>query len=370
MTKNIAIIGAQFGDEGKAKITHHFSRDYDYVIRTSGGANAGHTVYRNGKKYVHHLVPTIDFINSNAKGFIASGVVIDLKALYEELSLFEQDFPGVSKRITIDPDAFAVLPEHIAADQLITKIKSTNRGIGPCHVDKMSRKGTKVRDLLLVDSDYCLKLKRLGVSFKYIMELYDEFKQSDLLFEGSQSILLDLNAGIYPYVSCGDSTPAGIYACGFHFVKLDAIYGIAKAYLTKVGGGPMMTEIFGDEAERLRVSGLEYGSTTGRPRRIGYMDLPALRFSARRGGITKLIITKFDILNGMETVPVCNSYQKEVVSAYDFFDAVPSYINLPGWNDARNLEEIKPFIQYVENYVGLPVEYISYGTDDKSISKL
>jgi len=369
--KNIAVLGSLWGDEGKGHITHYLSPRYDWVIRFSGGANAGHTLYRNGKKYVHNLLPSIDFTHDHVKGFLGSGMVLDLKKLVEEIDTAEQDFPEVGTRIVVDPDAFVVLPEHKEADKATNAhIGSTNRGIGPAYADKVMRKGVRVSDLIEAKDFTVAQLKALGVEFKTVLEMREEFMTSNLLFEGAQGVLLDLNQGIYPYVSCGDATVAGIYACGFHFVKLDEVYGVTKVYTTKVGEGPFPTELHGEEAEALRKLGNEYGATTGRPRRVGWIDLPALDYAIKKGGITKLILTKFDILNGMEKVPLCNSYEAgPPMSSTAFFTAKPKYIEVDGWKDCSDVTYLDDFVYEVEKATGVDVEYISTGTHTKDIRK-
>lgn len=210
----------------------------------------------------------------------------------------------------------------------------------------------------------------MGVRFNYVLELYDTLKASKVLFEGAQGILLDLNAGTYPYVSCGDSTLAGIYSSGFGFIAPNKVYGIAKAYSTKVGNGPFPTEYFNEEAEELRSIGNEYGAVSGRPRRVGALDLPALRYAIKRGGLTHLIITKFDILNNYKNIKICNEYDVEPVSGNSFFNAKPKYISLPGWTDASKLDQIKPFIDLIEKETSLKVEYVSVGVHENDLIKI
>lgn len=377
--KNIAILGAVFGDEGKGHITHHFSKDYDWVIRFSGGANAGHTIYRDGVKYVHNLLPSFDWRHDHVKAFLGAGMVIDLDQLLLEVEKIAQytvltlglPMDTICKRIYVDPDAFVVLPEHKEEDKANNAhIGSTNRGIGPAYKSKIARSGIKIRDLIKKGDQNIINLNYYGVNFKYAMELERQFKNDKLLFEGAQGIMLDINHGTYPYVSCGDATIAGIAASGFASYKLDKVYGVAKCYTTKVGEGPFPTELSGSEADELRKLGNEYGATTGRPRKVGWIDLPALQYSCTKGGINSLILTKFDILNGRSQVPMCVSYGKTPVCSSDFFN-IPSYnlqyINVPGWKNADNLDELKPFISLVEGYSGLPVEYISKGIKSTDI---
>ena len=362
--RNIAVIGIQLGDEGKGKVVHSFSKNYDWVIRWSGGANCGHTIYVDGKKFVHHLVPSIDFNNSKAKGFLASGMVIDLQELYDELLSLEKEIPGIASRIVVDPDAFLVLPAHKEEDKAKNQhIGTTNKGIGPAYRDKMARVGMRICDYIKDNHPIINSLKQLGVEFKYVMELENNLKNSALLFEGAQGMLLDINQGIYPYVSCGDATLAGIFSSGFAFAMPTKVYGVSKCYSTRVGTGPFPTEIFNEEANKLREAGGEYGATTGRPRRIGWLDLPALKYACKKGAITDLIITKLDILNGWQDVPVCTGYQKEPVCTADFALAKPVYTNVKGWRNAKNDEEIYNFVSEVEQYTGIPVSHISSGVN-------
>lgn len=378
---NIAILGSSWGDEGKGHITHSFSKDFDWVIRFNGGANAGHTIYREFlygtlEKYVHNLLPSFDWREERLNCFLAQGMVIDLEQLYNEVYKVETEFQSrwgytfgeFAKRVFVDPDAFVVLPEHKEEDrQTNGHIGSTNRGIGPAYKAKINRSGKRVKDLLIESNEWAIKLQLLGVQFKHVLELKKDFLRKKLLFEGAQGIMLDINHGTYPFVSCSDATVAGIYASGFNFVKLDKVYGVAKAYLTKVGEGPFPTEIFGDEAEYLRNLGKEFGATTGRPRRIGWFDLPAIKYACEKGGITNLIITKMDILNGAENVKLCAAYEKMPVSPRDFFTAKPQYITFPGWNNAKNSLEVDQFLNYISSFSGCPVEYISCGVRNTDI---
>lgn len=372
---NIAVLGAAWGDEGKGHIVHHLSKDYDWIVRFNGGANAGHTIYRDGVKYVHNLMPSFDWRSNKPKAFLGSGMVIDLEQLHKEVTTLWNSHSDYPSRVYVDPDAFVVLPEHKEEDKKSNgHIGSTNRGIGPAYTAKISRKGLRVRDVMLaadstLDTKRIQEMKRMGVRFKGLMELRREMEDSQLLFEGAQGVMLDINHGIYPYVSCSESTVAGVYSCGFHFAKPEKVYGVAKCYTTKVGEGPFPTELSGQEAHDLRERGNEYGATTGRPRRVGWIDLPALDYACQKGGITHLVLTKFDILNGMERVPMCVAYDKPPTSSHDFFDAKPQYITVPGWKDAKSPDEdrVIPFIRKVEGLTNCRVSYISCGTDSKDI---
>lgn len=359
------------GDESKAAIAHRFSQNYEWQVRFSGGANAGHTVYRDGKKYVHNLLPSVDYRHPNTKSFLASGMVIDLAQLYKEVKQLSQDFPGAEKTIYVDPDAFLVTEAHKAQDKAKNAyIGSTNRGIGPAYSDKMNRSGLRIKDIILnrtqEDKGFFELLKELGVNFKHSLEL--DFKDN-ILFEGAQGVLLDINHGTYPYVSCGESALSGIHSSGFSSIKIDKVYGISKAYSTRVGNGPFPTEVFDSEAEELREIGKEYGATTGRPRRIGWLDLPALKYAVKKAGITDLIITKLDILNN-RNFKVCTSYDKTLVCAEDFNTVKPNYKLIEGWKDASiNDSFVEVFLKLIENETGCKVSYYTFGVDEKSITK-
>lgn len=368
---NIAVLGAMWGDEGKGHITHYLSTKFGWVVRFNGGANAGHTIYRDGKKFVHNLLPSVDFRNPNVKAFLGAGMVIDPEQLLKEVIEAEREYPGVSKRIYVDPDAFVVMPEHKEIDKKTNvHIGSTHRGIGPAYADKIGRRGIRIQDIIkgkhVAGELHVDSLFHMGVNFKHTMELDKEFKNSQILFEGAQGILLDINHGIYPYVSCSDCTVGGIHASGFN-VEVSRVYGVAKAYTTKVGEGPFPTELHGKAADNLRELGGEYGATTGRPRRVGWLDLPALRYACRKGGITNLIVTKFDILSGMEEVPVCTEYEKAPMCSADFFDVKPTYTNIPGWTDCNDIPQVAPMLSAIEQGSGVEVTYISCGTDAKDI---
>jgi adenylosuccinate synthase len=272
----------------------------------------------------------------------------------------------------VDPDAFLVLPEHIAEDKEKNKhIASTWKGIGPAYEAKVGRRGTKVRDYIRDNNPIIVALKELGIQFKYVLELQKEFVNSKLLFEGSQSILLTIASGTYPYVSSGDSEISGIISSGFGFAMPEKIVGVSKAcYITKSGAGPMPTEMPKEEADVIRGKGFEIGATTGRPRRIGYLDLPALSFACKRGNINSLVLTKLDIYNGVEAIKVAVYYDKMIYSGSDFEGAKPSYTELPGWKDCKDPKQVAHYIRFIEEYVGVKVEYITTGVGEKDIIKI
>lgn len=369
--KNIAILDTSLGDNAKGHFAHFFSPKFDWVIRTSGSSNCGHVVYRDGKKYVHHLLPSGDYRVKNLKSFLGSGMYINLDELLEEIKLAEQDFPGVGKTIYVDPDAFTINAEHVKFDKEKNKhIGSTSKGVSPAATSKYARTGERIYNYINDKAEVITALKALGVQFMPLLSLREVFERSKLLFEGNQGVLLDINSGIYPYVTTSDCTVSGIYSSGFHFVKLDRVYGMMKPYLTKSGEGPLPSEYLGAVGEDLRKRGGEYGNTTGRARRVGALDLPMLKYGIRKGGMTHLIISKMDILSGQDNVKVCYDYGREVHSPNDFKDAVPYYTQLPGWKDAKDLKQIGPFIKHIENYTNTRVEYISAGVEATDIIHL
>jgi len=400
--EKMAIVGAQWGDEGKGKVVNYFSDNYEWIVRFSGGANAGHTIYYQNKKYVNHMLPSIK-PNSDAKGFLGAGMVLDLDKLVDELNILENDFPGISSRFYIDLETFLVLPWHKEEDEIIESMRrnpigTTKRGIGPAYTDKVSREGIKLYYLfdekLLEDRleniyylkqnyygnklkstkeevfNYLInarrKLEKLNVNYASAIEMGKVFRSTSVLFEGAQGVLLDLDFGTYPFVTSSSCMAHGVSSVGFSTFELDNVYGVLKAYTTRVGEGPFPTEIFGDEAEVLRQKGGEYGATTGRPRRIGWLDLPALRYTKIRSGLTGLVITKADVLNGIEKIKVCTKYSiKEEIkdipsSSYDFFVAKPIYEELDGWSDTNDINFLK-FISFIEEKTEIDIDYISYG---------
>lgn len=369
---NIAILDCVLGDTGKGRVAHYFSPKFQWVIRHGGSNNCGHVVYRDGEKYNHHFLPSADYRNSKIKSFLASGMYIHLRALLDEIKLAEQNFPGVAKTIYIDPDAFVITDEHIKIDQETNKhLGTTGRGVGIAASDKYARKCSRIYNYINDNADIIKEFKELGINFTPLLALKEIFERSNLLFEGHQGVMLDINAGITPYTTSSDCTVAGIYAAGFNFIRLDKVYGLSKGgYLTKSGEGPLPTEILGEEADRLRSLGREFGNTTGRNRRIAHMDLPMLKYGILKGGLTHLIMTKLDILNGQEKIKICYDYGKEIHSPNDFKDANPHYIEIKGWHDARDINQVEPFIKMVEDYTGIIVEYISVGVNDEDMISL
>ena len=404
----VAIIGSQWGDEGKGKVVNYFSHDFEWTVRFSGGANAGHTIYYKDKKYVNHLLPSID-LSYKSKGFLGAGMVIDIEQLIEELEKLEKDFPNISSQFYIDPEAFIVLPWNKEEDYIIegmrkNKIGTTGRGIGPTYTDKISRQGIKfyylfddnllkerLEEIFYIKNkfygnriknnsekayDYLIKLKekllKLNVNFMSVIDMMDVFKNTSVLFEGAQGVMLDLDFGTYPFVTSSSCTAYGISSVGFSRFELDEVYGVLKAYTTRVGEGPFPTELKGGMGEKIRLYGDEFGATTKRPRRTGWLDLPALRYAKIRSGITSFIMTKADILNGFDEVKVCVKYNvngkiKDIPStSYDFFKAEPIYESLKGWSDIEDINFLK-YIAFIEQNTGINIKYISYGPKTKEM---
>lgn len=373
INQNIAVFGAQFGDEAKARVIHYFSKNFEFTARFHSGGNAGHTIYHNGKKIVRHLIPSTDFSQPRNQAFLGAGMVVHLDDLFKEASDTEKMFPGSASRIIIDPDAFVVDDDHIEEDkEKNAHIGSTNKGITPAYKDKIGRTGTKVSSFIKDNAEVIKALKDLGVRFQYSLELKPLIERSTVIFEGSQSILLDLNFGNYPFVTSGECGLGGIYNAGFAFAPPTKVYGCAKAYMTKAGGGisKFITELPDKEASIIREKGAEIGATTSRPRRIGALDLPALKYSIIKGGITHLILTKLDVLNGMDKIKVCYDYGKEMFSGNDYENATPFYTELPGWQNARDIDQIRPFLSMIENYINIPIEYVSVGVNDEDMIKI
>lgn len=372
--KNIAILGASWGDEAKSRITNDFSPNYDLIVRFAGGDNVGGQVYRNGKSYVHHLLPVIDYNKSKAKGYLGSGMVINMTSLLEEIKTMQQDFQDVGKRTLVDIDAFVVLPEYIERDKVEGKQQGTTfRGIRQAYTAKAAREGTRVYNLINDNAPIIQALQNEGVQFTTALQMRKTFEHSSLLFEGNQGIMLGLETGRYPYITSSDTGVSGIYSSGFHWVKLDRVYGIAKGgYTTRSGGINLPTEMSNEEASFFVERGGERGNTTGRARGIGHMDLVALRYAVERGGLTHLILTKLDIMNGLKSFKICVKYgdKERIYSPSELETVNPQYTEMNSWQDARDIKQIKPFLSFVEEKVGVPIEYVSVGVNENDLLKI
>ncbi|MAO63974.1 MAG: adenylosuccinate synthase [Balneola sp.] len=410
------VIGAQWGDEGKGKIVDLLSGEADYVVRFQGGANAGHTLKFDDKKVVLHLIPSGIF-NGDADCVIGNGVVIDPVALVEEIKGVQEMGFSLEGRFFISQTAHVILPYHKLLDQLKEKrrggdaIGTTGRGIGPAYVSKVSRVGIRMVDLLdreilrtkidqnLKDINFALKnlYKEPTLKTEDLMAELEESIQAlepficnttnllhegiqsekNILLEGAQGTMLDVDHGTYPYVTSSSPTSGG--ACtgsGIPPTALDKVMGITKAYCTRVGNGPFPTELHGEVGEELRKKGAEFGATTGRPRRCGWLDLVALKYVVQLNGMNELTLTKMDVMDGFEEINVCTSYKIDGVetdvfplSLDDIEKVEPVYTSLPGWKNSieglTNWDDLpataKSYIRFVEEYLGVKFTIISTG---------
>ena len=410
------VIGAQWGDEGKGKVVDLLAPSMDLVARYQGGANAGHTIKWGDKEFVLHLIPSGIF-HDGTDCVIGNGVVIDPVALMEEIGQVEALGYGVEGRLFISHNAHLILPYHKALDQAREKwrdveaIGTTGRGIGPAYVDKFARSGVRVVDLLDRDG-LRKKLKAAieeknailesiyggeGLNVDQIVEEYVEFDRAidpyvtdtaallqdalddgkRILAEGAQGALLDVDHGTYPYVTSSHPTAGGCCTgLGVPPTAVDQVIGIVKAYSTRVGNGPFPTELLDATGEQLRATGAEFGATTGRPRRCGWLDLVALRYTARLNGFTELAVTKLDVLAGLPEIQVCTAYTIDGKTTTRFPTdlrtlerAEPVYETLPGFDgdlgDARSLDDLpdtaRDYLGFVAERTGVPVKVVSTG---------
>ena len=385
------LMGLQFGDEGNGKIIDYIADNYDAVARFNGGANAGHSIYFNDKKYALHLIPSGIFYGK--KCIIGNGVVIDPVALKQEIEILEADGIDVKNNLYISRYAHIVLPQHIKTDkqkEQILKIGTTGRGIGPTYTAKSERTGKRVCDFdKNVIDDY---LKTIGtpdlsdenhnfhVAMQFLLTLnianlerFVNDKNLSILAEGAQGTLLDVDFGTYPYVSSSNSTIGGVMTgLGVSHKNVNNVCGVFKAYMTRVGNGPFVTEVKGKVGEKIREIGNEYGATTGRPRRCGWLDIPALRYACMINGVSSLVMTKADVLNDFDEVKVCIGYSfvdEQDGEEYSFYEydnmvysknAKPIYKKFKGW-DTKDESSLEEFIQYIESEVGVKVSIVSTG---------
>jgi adenylosuccinate synthase len=399
MAKNIVIVGAQWGDEGKGKIVDILTKNADIVVRFQGGNNAGHTVIVNDEKFVFHLMPS-GILHKNKDCVIGDGVVIDPEVLLDEIEVLEKKDIFNGENLHISKNAHLIMPYHKRLDVSKERLKgdqkigTTGRGIGPAYEDKAARTGIKCGDLLdealfreklkrnIAEKNYYIQNVLHQVGFEvhevyhaymaiaekiapYIKDtsrlLYDAMNaKKKILFEGAQGTLLDIDHGTYPYVTSSNTTAgAAAVGSGIGPTRIDKAIGITKAYTTRVGEGPFPTELDGKEADRLREHGGEYGATTGRPRRVGWFDALALRYAARINGLDGLVITKLDVLDNLKRLKVCIGYKYKGKKITDFpADATaldqctPIYEVHEGWlEDTTRIRKFDKLPKKAQKYI-------------------
>ncbi len=413
------LLGLQWGDEGKGKIIDYLAPKYDIIARFQGGPNAGHTLYFRGKKYVLHQIPSGIF-RKNIKNIIGNGMVLDLVSLKKEIEELKTNGCWNKDNLFIAKKAHLVLPSHCLLDQFYEnqkgnrKIGSTLRGIGPAYTDKISRQGLRVGDLLLpkfmtkyenivrqhqqlmginiYDNqifrkqeqdffDAAAYIKTLNlIESEYTINIYIE-ENKNILAEGAQGSLLDVDFGTYPYVTSSNTMSSSVgLGLGTSPKNIKNILGLFKSYITRVGSGPFPTELQGSEGKKMQTIGNEFGATTGRPRRCGWLDLPLLKYAVILNGVTELIITKVDVLNTFKEISICTHYELingEITDQVPFdLDLVkkPVYKQIKGWNcDLKGLnynnlpQEFIEYLKLIEDYVKVPINFISIGPNREEI---
>jgi adenylosuccinate synthase len=412
----IVIVGAQWGDEGKGKITDLLAEQVDAVVRFQGGNNAGHTIVRDGEEWKLHLIPS-GVLYPGKRCVIGNGVVIDPKVLIGELDALRAQRVDVSG-LRVSANAHLIMPYHLLLDSAgearlgSLQIGTTRRGIGPCYADKAARLGIRVQDLLdekilkkkivaamepkrlslrPFEKDPALDLRTMTEDYltfghrlerhiadtaKLMWDMLDEDKT--IIFEGAQGAMLDIDHGTYPFVT--SSNPLSGAACvgtGVGPKSIDEIWGIAKAYTTRVGAGPFPSELHDGMGEKIRERGGEFGTTTGRPRRTGWLDLVALRYAARLNTLTALVVTKLDVLSGLDRIRVCTSYEGAEGATFDSFPYHQTVLHhtsaklteLRGWSEelgeCRSLSDLpapaREYLQFIAEHVGTPVALVGVG---------
>lgn len=416
------LLGLQWGDEGKGKIVDYLAAGYDIIARFQGGPNAGHTLYIDGKKVVLHTIPSGVF-QPHCLNLIGNGVVIDPVTLKKEIETIIALQPDLKERLFISQRAHIITPTHRALDAASEaakgkeKIGSTLKGIGPAYMDKTGRNGLRIGDILTEDG-FNAKYNKLKGKHVELLAQYEETvdfseweqqfmdavaflrtlnivnaeywldnylkKGKKVLAEGAQGSMLDIDFGTYPFVTSSNTIAAGVCnGLGIAPSSIGEVYGITKAYCTRVGGGPFPTELEDETGEALRKAGNEFGATTGRPRRCGWIDLVALRYAVMLSGVTKLIVTKTDVLDNFSPLNACVAYKVDGVETaempYDLCNTAvePVYHSFNGWekpiNECSTYEETPPsfkaYCDFVEQFLGTKIEYISNGTGRDQLLK-
>ncbi|MFT7547442.1 MAG: adenylosuccinate synthase [Candidatus Azotimanducaceae bacterium] len=404
MGSNVVVIGTHWGDEGKGKIVDLLTEEASAVVRFQGGHNAGHTLVVKGVKTVLHLIPS-GILRSHVQCLIGNGVVLSIPALFKEMNELEDAGVEVRSRLMVSKNCPLILPHHIALDLMREnvrgnqKIGTTGRGIGPAYEDKISRRGLRVCDLY-DEEKFKSSLEEIMDYHNFVLEKYfntkkvgfqetlddslayaDELKpmvgdvvkrlgelqvaDENVLFEGAQGTLLDIDQGTYPYVTSSNTTAGAISGgSGLGPRALDYILGITKAYTTRVGSGPFPTELFDAVGTRLSEKGREVGATTGRPRRCGWFDSRALKHAIQINSLSGICLTKLDVLDGLDTISVCVDYEDP-----DAENPIPIYEELPGWSEstigATSIDQLpqnaRDYITYIEKSCGIPIDIISTG---------
>ena len=413
----IVLLGAQWGDEGKGKATDLMGSSVDYVVKYNGGNNAGHTIVVGDEKYALHLLPS-GILTPGVVPVIGNGVVIDLGVLFGEIDGLEERGVDTS-RLLVSASAHVIAPYHRTIDKVAerflgkARLGTTGRGIGPTYADKMSRVGVRVQDLfdekiLRQKVEGALELKnhllvkvynRRAITVDEVVEEFLTYAErlrpmvadtvlvlgealdagKNVLLEGGQATLLDVDHGTYPFVTSSNPTAGG--ACtgsGIPPTRIDRVIAVVKAYATRVGSGPFPTELLDGDGERLRTDGAEFGTTTGRPRRCGWYDAVVARYAARVNGVTDFVLTKLDVLTGWERIPVCVGYDvggtrhdEMPMTQTDFHHATPVYEHLDGWDEdisgARSLSDLpkaaQAYVAALEEMSGAPISAIGVGPE-------
>jgi len=390
------LIGLQLGDEGKGKISHFLSDQFDIYCRFQGGGNAGHTIWHNGVKVVTHLLP-VGIVNPEVTCVLGNGMVINPNALVSEIeevsSLLGESYASVAKRVVISNKAHVVTQECLDLDaerEKVQNLGTTKTGIGPTYEAKTNRTGTTIGHIFQSKDP---RFTKFNASFQgrvinteiYLQDMESAGKR--IFFEGAQGVLLDVDFGQYPFVTSSNCIASAIgTGAGFPLSKVDRIIGKTKPYNTRVGAGPFPSAMTEEEDQETRRLGGEFGATTGRPRKCGWMDTLALEYAVRVGGATEIAICKMDILGGLAEIPVCIGYTldgKEIFDISDFpygsdWDRVePIFEKWPGWNRElpgnanKSLEQLyQPFIDLLQSKVGVPVTIVSYGPNPEQTSFL
>ena len=418
------VIGSQWGDEGKGKIIDYLSLQSDYIVRYNGGNNAGHTVINEFGKFPMHLVPSGIF-NKKTKAIISNGTVLDLEVLISEIETLEKSGIKIKGRLYISPRCHLIMPYHKVLDHLYEKAKgkkkvgTTGRGIGPTYADKVSYNGIRIADLfnkevflekletqLLIKNRILTALgtKKLSKSEifnnflklkekikPYVLETYPMLQNAirdkkEILLEGAHGVFLDNDWGTYPFVTASTVLSSGVTSgTGISAKNINKIIGVVKAYTTRVGAGPFPTELLNSEGEKLRQKGGEYGTTTGRARRCGWLDIELIRFASQINGYTELAITKLDVLDGFSKIKICTSYTNngKKVNYFDgdafFLNKVkPVYKTFKGWmKPTKGIKkysdlpiEAKNYLKELEKLVGTKIKYVSTGGERTEIIKI